>query len=321
MNTPVWTWKLLTVAAFATLAVGAWMLVDSLQATTPAPTRSNVPAYNTDFNVSTEGTRRDANAYAHLWEGDYDSRTEPTPAENTSNTTVDEGPRYRSTDEAAAILSREVEVPAILYAESGSTDQSVAFIRLGTSAQHVPHTTGERFETSALTGVVNRIQQTAVDVTFVLADQPGYPYYAVIPAGGQAPTVRAPLEDGATFSPGGLGDVELETPRTVSRAERETLAHADSIEREFAAVRCHASFDPIAGTFEGVILDEVPDASAAARHGFLRGDRVIAVNGQPVRSVADLRRAVEECATEPEIEVTFVRDGRTVLRRYVIDAD
>lgn len=51
--------------------------------------------------------------------------------------------------------------------------------------------------------------------------------------------------------------------------------------------------DPLAGKVEGVEVIDVERGSAAVSAGLRKGDIIIPVNRQPVKSIEDVRRAAE----------------------------
>jgi len=59
----------------------------------------------------------------------------------------------------------------------------------------------------------------------------------------------------------------------------------------------------------GLVINDIATTGPIARFGFLEGDRIVPVNGQPVLSEADFTRSFLTGATNP-IEVVVVRDGR-----------
>jgi serine protease Do len=60
---------------------------------------------------------------------------------------------------------------------------------------------------------------------------------------------------------------------------------------------------------EGVIVADVQGGSAAEQAGIQRGDIIVAVDGQPVKSVEDLQQTVREHKPNDQITVTINRDG------------
>jgi regulator of sigma E protease len=66
-------------------------------------------------------------------------------------------------------------------------------------------------------------------------------------------------------------------------------------------------------------VGEVVAASAAARAGIEAGDRIVALDGQPVTRFADVQRHVAPRAGQP-IEVRVARDGREVALTVVPEA-
>jgi|GEM_PF-3939130 len=65
---------------------------------------------------------------------------------------------------------------------------------------------------------------------------------------------------------------------------------------------------------QGILPDSVP-----ALLGFRDGDLIVAVQGRPVHSIADLLALEKQVAGQSEIEVEFRRDGKRMTRRLATD--
>ncbi|MBZ5563768.1 MAG: PDZ domain-containing protein [Acidobacteriia bacterium] len=61
----------------------------------------------------------------------------------------------------------------------------------------------------------------------------------------------------------------------------------------------------------GAVVDSVEDNSPAAQAGLLKGDVILAFDGERVRSVAELRRLIRETPAGRTVRVEISRDGRT----------
>lgn len=61
---------------------------------------------------------------------------------------------------------------------------------------------------------------------------------------------------------------------------------------------------------QGVFIDSVRPDTPAARAGFKTGDVVVEFDGEPVRSVRNFTRLVQETAPGRAVSATIVRDGR-----------
>lgn len=64
------------------------------------------------------------------------------------------------------------------------------------------------------------------------------------------------------------------------------------------------------GTKEGVLVSSITDGSPAARAGLRAGDVITGIDGQDVRSVTDVRRALAGRRSGDQVKVTIVRDHK-----------
>jgi putative serine protease PepD len=71
-------------------------------------------------------------------------------------------------------------------------------------------------------------------------------------------------------------------------------------------------------TGTGALVADVVDAGSAAGAGLQRGDRIVAVDGAEVRSVAELATRLYADPPGTELPVTFVRSGATVSTTAVL---
>lgn len=71
------------------------------------------------------------------------------------------------------------------------------------------------------------------------------------------------------------------------------------------------------GQESGVVVTDVPRGSLASRFGFARGTGIIAINGQKITSVKQLKKLVEQTASRTW-QMTLMKDGRTssLMLRY-----
>lgn len=72
------------------------------------------------------------------------------------------------------------------------------------------------------------------------------------------------------------------------------------------------------GVGAGAVVADVTPGSSAARAGLEQGDRIVAVDGSGVRSVAELATRLYADAPGTEVPITFVRDGATVATTAVL---
>ncbi len=80
----------------------------------------------------------------------------------------------------------------------------------------------------------------------------------------------------------------------ISKPERTTV-QADDLSKQLSGAVLGAIDEnhPLAGKVEGVAVISVKRGSPAARAGIRKGDIIVSVNRQPVKSIADVRRAVK----------------------------
>ncbi len=69
----------------------------------------------------------------------------------------------------------------------------------------------------------------------------------------------------------------------------------------------------------GAVVTRVTVDSPAHKGGFKRYDVIVAVNGEPVLTGADLVRAISSSAPETPVEVTVYRDGKRLELRATLD--
>ncbi|TBR08383.1 MAG: Do family serine endopeptidase [Lysobacter sp.] len=70
----------------------------------------------------------------------------------------------------------------------------------------------------------------------------------------------------------------------------------------------------------GALVADVIEGSAAARAGVQRGDVIRAVNGRPVTTSSDLPPLIGSLAPGSRVEITVIRDGRSLKLPVVLDA-
>ena len=131
--------------------------------------------------------------------------------------------------------------------------------------------------------------------------------------------LRQPLLAGAP-APRGLASFEVATKRR----------NADAMVAVPASLIEEARKDPVAaykrdgvkftvsakdGRMDGVILSAVPKGSLTERFGFAAGDKIVAVNGQPLDSPARALTLYNSCRDSNAVTVTIERGGN---RRNVL---
>ncbi|QGM81146.1 Do family serine endopeptidase [Otariodibacter oris] len=72
---------------------------------------------------------------------------------------------------------------------------------------------------------------------------------------------------------------------------------------------------------QGAFVSEVLADSAASKAGLKAGDVIVALNGQKIRSFAELRAKVATTGAGKEIEVTYLRDGKEEKAKVTLQSD
>lgn len=72
---------------------------------------------------------------------------------------------------------------------------------------------------------------------------------------------------------------------------------------------------------QGAFISEVMANSAAAKAGLKAGDVIIAMNGQKIRSFAELRAKVATTGAGKEIELTYLRDNKEEKAKVTLQSD
>lgn len=72
---------------------------------------------------------------------------------------------------------------------------------------------------------------------------------------------------------------------------------------------------------QGAFISEVMNDSAAAKAGLKAGDVIVGLNGQKIRSFAELRAKVATTGAGKEIEVTYLRDGKENRAKVTLQSD
>lgn len=72
---------------------------------------------------------------------------------------------------------------------------------------------------------------------------------------------------------------------------------------------------------QGAFISEVMPDSAAAKAGLKAGDVIVGLNGQKIRSFAELRAKVATTGAGKQIEVTYLRDGKESTAKVTLQSD
>ena len=121
----------------------------------------------------------------------------------------------------------------------------------------------------------------------------------------------------AIFSGGGAGNIGIgfAIPINMARSLMNQILEFGEVRRGQLGVLIQDLTPELAKAFgltatEGALVSQVVEGSAAARAGIKQGDVVIAMNGDPVRSSAELRNrgGLEPIGTEVKLDI--LRDGK-----------
>ena len=106
------------------------------------------------------------------------------------------------------------------------------------------------------------------------------------------------------------------TPRPRPQGADATVAVApelvERLRQDPTSVRFGVDFSPLVdkrGTMRGISVDGVASGSIAARYGLAPGDRILAVNGQPISSPASAVQLYQRYRNSNSVSVTLLRDG------------
>jgi serine protease Do len=123
----------------------------------------------------------------------------------------------------------------------------------------------------------------------------------------------------AVLAAPGASGLGFAIPINLARQIAEQVLTTGEIRRAFLGVDYREIDEPLAVQFrlpvrEGVIITTVGGGTPAASAGLRQGDIVVAVNGEPVRQGADLRRAIRERSAGDQIRLRVLRpDGEREL--------
>jgi serine protease Do len=117
---------------------------------------------------------------------------------------------------------------------------------------------------------------------------------------------------------GGNDGIGFAIPSRMVERIANDLAGDGTVERGWLGVNIQSMDDPdLAASFgraarRGVLVSGVLDGTPAAEAGLTPGDIILSIDGQRTNTPASLARTVAEYAPEAEIELEFVRDGRSM---------
>jgi len=177
-------------------------------------------------------------------------------------------------------------------------------------------------------GIVSALGRTGINLEgyedFIQTDAPINPGNS----GGALISLRGELIgiNTAIVGPaGGNVGIGFAVPSNIARIVLDQIVRFGEVRRGRMGVQSQEVTPELARTLnltvtEGAIVTGVEPGSPAERAGLRRGDVVVAVNGRPVRGAADLRVKLGLVPIGEEVEMRFVREGRTMSARAQVAA-
>ena len=172
-------------------------------------------------------------------------------------------------------------------------------------------------------GIVSALGRTGINIEgyedFIQTDAPINPGNS----GGALVSLRGELIgiNTAIVGPaGGNVGIGFAVPSNIARTVMEQIVRFGEVRRGRMGVQSQELTPELARSLnltitEGAIVTGVEPGSPADRAGLRRGDVVVAVNGRSVRGSADLRVKLGLAPIGEEVELRFVREGRTLSAR------
>jgi S1-C subfamily serine protease len=117
------------------------------------------------------------------------------------------------------------------------------------------------------------------------------------------------------------GHFAVATPIDVAERAAEQLAMTGHVVRAWLGIEgvdLTAARPGTPSAPQGALVDEVAPGSPAALAGLRPGDVIVALDGQPVRSMGDLLRVLSLMQPGTAVVLTVVRDGQASLLRAVL---
>jgi S1-C subfamily serine protease len=114
---------------------------------------------------------------------------------------------------------------------------------------------------------------------------------------------------------GGADGVSFSVPIDTAKAVADQLVAGEPVQLGFLGV----SMEPATGGDAGALITDVVADSAAQRSGVEVGDRVIEVNGRPIRDPSELATDIGGRAAGDEVTLTVARGEQRVELNVVLD--
>ncbi|MCK3654505.1 serine peptidase [Pasteurellaceae bacterium Macca] len=131
----------------------------------------------------------------------------------------------------------------------------------------------------------------------------------------------------AIISPsGGNAGIAFAIPSNMANNLVQQIIEFGEVKRGLLGIKGGELNADLAKAFEvnaqqGAFVSEVLNDSAAAKAGLKAGDVIIALNGQKIRSFAELRAKVATTGAGKEIELTYLRDGKEHKVKVKLQSD
>jgi serine protease Do/serine protease DegQ len=141
-------------------------------------------------------------------------------------------------------------------------------------------------------------------------------------SGGALVNLRGELVgiNSAILGPGANIGIGFAVPLNMARAVMDQILRFGEVRRGRLGVTTQDVTPAVAkqlglGVTEGAVVQKVEPGSTAEQAGLRSGDVVVATNGRPVRSAGELRNRIGLTPVGEEVDMTVLRDGRTLRVR------
>lgn len=115
---------------------------------------------------------------------------------------------------------------------------------------------------------------------------------------------------------GAYAGVSFAIPTTIVSKVVDDLKKYGSVQRAFLGI-AFSELSPeliaekkIEGTNSGIYIGQIFERSAALKAGLAEGDVIVALDGAPIRSTAELQEAVARHSPGDKVKIEYYRDGR-----------
>ena len=208
-----------------------------------------------------------------------------------------------------AVLKIEAtDLPVVTFGNSDSLEVGESVIAVG-SPFGLTH--------SVTSGIVSAVGRTDLDITDL--DNLIQTDASVNPGNSGGPLVNYLGEvvgvNVAIYSPNG-GNIGLgfAVPSNAARNVAEQIVASGKVDRGFLGIKINdGESEEGAAHPPGAVVQIVEPGSAAAVAGILVGDRVLSLNGHPIRTANDLRVRIADARPGERVSITIHRDGSEIV--------